>query len=67
MVSTEMVLLLLIYAMIILRVFFGPSGPIQTFAQSGPSLGARIERNVAIGYRFRVDGSNRLQWQPEGE
>ena len=53
--------------MIILRVFFGPSGPIQTFAQSGPSLGARIERNVAIGYRFRVDGSNRLQWQPEGE
>lgn len=64
--TTEIVLLLGLYAFILLGVFLGPSGPIETFRSSVPRLGARIERNVAIGYRHRRadrPGESHLQWK----
>ncbi len=62
--TTELVLLLAIYAFIVIGVFLGDTGPIATFKQSAPRLAARIERNVAVGIDFRkgTDGQ-RVSWE----
>lgn len=64
---TELVLLLVIFAFIIMGAFLGDLGPIETFNKSGPRLGARIERNVATGAGFydKVDGQN-PSWEDPG-
>jgi hypothetical protein len=61
--TTELVLLLGIYAFLLLGAFLGDLGPIETFKKSGPRLGARIERNVATGsgYRESRDGKG-VNW-----
>lgn len=61
--TTELVLILGLYAFIVLGVFLGDMGPIETFKKSAPRLGARIERNVSIGDGFRnsSDG-NGVKW-----
>jgi hypothetical protein len=52
-VITELVLLLSIFAFMIMGVFLGPVGPIQTFQKAAPRLGARVERNISVGDGFR--------------
>jgi hypothetical protein len=56
--TLESILILCIYAFVLLGVFFGPSGPIATFKNSGPRLGAIVERNVATGEGFHLLGNN---------
>jgi hypothetical protein len=66
--TTELVLILGIYAFLLLGAFLGDLGPIETFRKSAPRLGARVERNISVGDGFRTstDGSG-VQWiKPEG-
>lgn len=67
--TTELVLLLSIFAFIVMGVFLGDLGPIGTFKKSAPRLGARIERNISTGDGFRnsnTDGKG-IKWiPPEG-
>jgi hypothetical protein len=66
--TTELVLLLGIYAFLLLGAFLGDLGPIETFKKSAPRLGARIERNISVGDGFRnsSDGQG-VHWiKPEG-
>lgn len=51
--TTELVLLLGIYAFLVIGAFLGDLGPIETFKKSAPRLAARVERNVSIGDGFR--------------
>lgn len=62
--TIEYVLLLSIWAYILLGVFFGDLGPIETFHRSTPRLAAHIEKNLAVGTEFRDarDGKS-LSWQ----
>lgn len=55
--TTELVLLLAIWAFIMGGVFFGEKGPIQVFGKSGPRLAARIERHISHGREFKAKGS----------
>lgn len=63
--TTELVLLLAIFAFLVLGVFLGPSGPIGVFKTFAPRLGARVERNVGVGngYRQSKDGRG-VSWVP---
>ena len=61
--TTELVLLLTIFAFVLLGVFIGDAGPIATFNNSAPRLGARIERNISVGSGFRNKLKNaEIQW-----
>jgi hypothetical protein len=62
--TIELVLLLSIWGYILLGVFFGDLGPIETFRRSAPRLGAHIEKNIAIGHQFKDgrDGKS-LKWE----
>jgi hypothetical protein len=60
--TTELVLLLGLFAFLIGGVFFGEKGPIQVFGTSGPRLGARIERNLTIGREFKERNAY-VSWQ----
>ena len=66
--TTEFVLLLGIYAFIVLGVFMGDLGPIETFKKSAPRLAARIERNISVGDGFRESRDNEgVKWEePQG-
>jgi hypothetical protein len=61
-VTTELVLLLGLFAFIIGGLFFGDKGPIKVFASSGPRLAARIERNITIGNQFQNKGGTHYEW-----
>ena len=65
--TTELVLLMSLYAFIVMGVFLGDIGPIETFKRSAPRLGARIERNLATGWSFRkaVD-KDKVNWVKPG-
>ena len=54
--TTELVLLLAIYAFVVGAAFFGEKGPIQVFNSSGPRLGARIEKHVSVGREYKQKG-----------
>jgi hypothetical protein len=66
--TTELVLLLCVFAFVTAGAIFGDKGPFAVLQKSSPRLGARLEQNIAIGHEFRVrtdDGSqNRLEWKP---
>lgn len=65
--TTELVLLLSIYAYIVLGIFLGDFGPMATFKNSGPRLGARIERNISIGQQFQSRDGQKANWTaPKG-
>lgn len=65
--TTELVLILGLYAFILMGVFFGDMGPIATFNKSAPRLAARIERNVTIGNDFTKNDQS-LGWlAPENQ
>lgn len=55
--TTELILLLSLYAAIILTSLLGENGPVKIFSTAGPVLASRIERNIATGYQF-TDQSN---------
>ncbi len=61
--TTELVLLLAIFAFVIGGVFFGEKGPIATFEKSGPRLGARLEKQLSTGRSFKNKGSAN-EWIP---
>ena len=62
--TVELILVLIIWATILLGVFFGDNGPIETFKKSGPRLAARIEKNLATGRQFtRGDRNTKIEWQ----
>lgn len=64
--TTELVLLLSIFAFIVLGIFLGDLGPIATFYKSGPSLAAKIERQISVGHHF-YEGDKRLPgWGEHG-
>ena len=52
--TIEVILIMALSVFITLGAFFGNSGPETTFKNSGPRLGARIERNVQTGHGFQV-------------
>jgi hypothetical protein len=67
--TVELVLLLSIFGFMVMGIFLGPFGPIQTFKTAAPMLGARIERNISIGQGFRKakDGAG-VSWEkPSGQ
>ncbi len=51
--TVELVLLLSIFAFVILGVFLGDLGPVQTFKKAAPRLGARVEQHISVGDGFR--------------
>lgn len=65
--TTELVLLLGIYAFLLLGAFLGDLGPIQTFKKSAPRLAARVERDITVGHGFRVSNDGKgVEWvKPE--
>lgn len=54
--TVEAVLLLAVYAFIVLGVFLGDLGPVETFRKSAPRLAARIERNITTANSFVTKG-----------
>lgn len=56
--TTELVLLLCVFAFVTAGAIFGEKGPFRVLASSTPRLGARIEQNLAIGYQFKVRDEN---------
>jgi len=56
--TTELVLLLSIFAFVTAGAIFGPKGPFQVFAKSAPRLAARVEQNLATGRDFKVMSDN---------
>lgn len=56
--TTELVLILGLYAFILMGVFFGDLGPIATFNKSAPRLAARIERNVTTARGFTQNNAS---------
>ena len=60
-----MVLILAVWGYILLGVFFGDLGPIETFRKSTPRLAARIEKNLSTGREFKdLRDPKYLDWKP---
>jgi hypothetical protein len=64
-VTTELILILGLYAFILLGTFLGDRGPIATFKQSAPRLAAKIEKDISIGKNFNdaARGGPSVTWQ----
>ena len=50
--TTELTILITIFAFVLLGVFLGENGPKSTFEKAGPKLGARIEKHIETGSGF---------------
>jgi hypothetical protein len=61
--TTELVLLLSMFVFLVLGSFIGENGPRNTFKQSGPRLGARIERDISTGEGFNGKGGKANEWR----
>lgn len=65
--TTELVLLLCVFAFVTAGAIFGEKGPFKVLASSSPRLGARLEQNIAIGRQFKVRDANgnmsTLKWR----
>ena len=57
--TTELLLLLVIYAFVLLEVFTTLGG---TFDRATPKLAARIERNITIGHKFKKNNAPK-EWE----
>lgn len=65
--TTELVLLLGLFVFILGGAFINDGGPRQVFREAGPRLGARVERNITFGHRFRFRDGAPIQWaKPRG-
>ena len=61
--TIELILIISLWATILLGVFFGDVGPIETFRRSGPRLAARIEKNLATGRNFKHgETQTKIRW-----
>jgi hypothetical protein len=60
-VVTEWILLLA-GVMIVASLFMGTLK--ATFTESGPRLGARIEKHLETGSRFRLEKNGGMAWEP---
>lgn len=60
--TTELVLLISIFVFLVARAFFGDHGPLKTFEQSGPRLGARIEQQLTTGRAFNNANGSPQRW-----
>lgn len=56
--TTELVLLLCVFAFVLSTAIFGEKGPFRVLADTSPRLGARLEQNIAIGHSFNVRDDN---------
>ncbi len=61
--TTELILLMVVYTMILVKVFFGENGPKSTFEKSAPKLAARLEANLATGMGFTSKGTQQGEWR----
>lgn len=59
--TTELVIITLIGAFIMIGAFLGENGPRTTFAKSAPHLGARIEKHLETGSGF-IDNAKQFSW-----
>ncbi len=59
--TTELVLLLSLFAFIFMGALV--NGPKQSYLQSGPRLGARVEHQLVTGYGFVPQTSDRVAWE----
>ena len=64
--TTELVLLLGLFAFILGGAFMGDKGPRKVFAQAAPKLGARIEQHISIGHRFPFRDGRTVEWAKPG-
>lgn len=62
MITAELVLLFAIYAGLILGLFLGPKGSVNTFKENLPKLSARIEKHVVTGNGFAKTPSKPNTW-----
>ncbi len=60
--TIEYVLLMIAVLAIGLKTF--TSAPTKAFKNSGPALGARVEKHLATGSGFKPQGTN-LGWDPD--
>lgn len=63
--TLEVTLLMGMFAFILGGAFFGESGPFEVFKDSGPKLGARIEKHVTTGRGFLENGQRNRWIAPE--
>ncbi len=57
--------ILAIFGVLVLGAFLGPGSLFTSFEEATPRLAARVERNIAIGYKFyKKDGSRSPGWKP---
>ncbi len=63
--TLEVTLLLGMFAFILGGAFFGENGPLEVFKDSGPKLGARVEKHVTTGRGFLWDGDRNKWVMPE--
>ena len=61
--TLEVTLLIGMFVFILGGAFFGDNGPIKVFQNSGPRLGARIEKNIATGRQFKGAGGALNRWE----
>ena len=65
--TTELILLLGLFAFILGGAFLGDNGPRKVFEDAAPRLGARVEQHITFGHRFRWRDGNSLEWRkPDG-
>lgn len=61
--TLEMVLIMAVWAYILLGVFFGDLGPMETFRKSAPRLAAHIEKDLAVGRGFKnAQDGKAIKW-----
>ena len=61
--TTELVLLLSIFVVVVLGGFLGEGGPRNTFKNAAPKLAARLERDLATGDGFNGKGGSGNEWK----
>ena len=65
--TTELVLLLGLFAFILGGAFIGDKGPRKVFSQAAPRLAARVEQNITFGHRFNFRDGRNIEWaKPDG-
>lgn len=65
--TTELVLLIGLFAFITGGIFFGDKGPRVVFNDSGPRLAARIEQHLQTGRSFKTKMGGTVSYtKPDG-
>ncbi len=65
--TTELILLLGLFAFILGGAFLGDKGPRKVFEEAAPKLGARVEQNITFGNRFNWENGGPQAWaKPSG-